>query len=134
MSARFSHDEGYFHLHKIRYLKAVAETLIGIGDIFRIAIESITQLTDAEIVVRFKVQVRANPYLPPSYIYDIATSKSHISSLRSWLATLAAQWSKNPPVSSLWQTDNPDFLFFAENKKNSLLSLEKNWQVFVKSN
>jgi len=43
MSARFSHDEGYFHLHKIRYLKAVAETLIGIGDIFRIAIESIKE-------------------------------------------------------------------------------------------
>ena len=89
MSARFSHDEGYFHLHKIRYLKAVAETLIGIGDIFRIAIESITQLTDAEIVVRFKVQVRADhtSRVPNLKEADPVLAKMTVSALNPNLQT-----------------------------------------------
>ena len=84
MSARFSHDEEYFHLHKIRYLNAVAATLFGTGDIFCIAVESITQLTDVEIVVRFKVQAPdadATSLVPNLKAADPVLAKMTVSAL-----------------------------------------------------
>ena len=90
MSARFSHDEEYFHLHKIRYLNAVAATLFGTGDIFRIAVESITQLTDVEIVVRFKVQAPdadATSLVPNLKAADPVLAKMTVSALNPNLQT-----------------------------------------------
>lgn len=90
MSARFSHDEEYFRLHKIRYLKAVAATLFDTGDIFRIAIESITQLTNDEIVVRFKVQAPdadATSRVPNLKAADPVLAKMTVSALNPNLQT-----------------------------------------------